>query len=157
MQVVIATRNAGKVHEFEDLLRGTGLVTRSLSDFPEASDPDETGATFEENARIKAEALRADVPEDVIVMAAAVADFIIASSNSSSEVAMIAAHSSVDHIGVHTGPGEVVRVVLVEWQRSLVDAVDSPRRRIRLVALDTDDSVLLDQQHVAIGRKCGKL
>jgi XTP/dITP diphosphohydrolase len=56
MQVVIATRNAGKVHEFQDLLRGTGLVARSLDDFPEATDPDETGATFEENALLKARA-----------------------------------------------------------------------------------------------------
>ena len=56
MQLVLATRNAGKKHEFEDLLRGAGIQLRTLDEFPEADDPDETGATFEENALIKARA-----------------------------------------------------------------------------------------------------
>lgn len=56
MQLVLATRNAGKKHEFEDLLRGTGITLRTLDEFPEADDPAETGATFEENALIKARA-----------------------------------------------------------------------------------------------------
>lgn len=56
MQLVIATRNAGKIREFEDLAHGLGLTLRSIEEFPEAEDPEETGATFRENAEIKARA-----------------------------------------------------------------------------------------------------
>lgn len=56
MQVVIATRNAGKLHEFRDLAQGLGLTLRGLDDFPDAGEPEETGATFAENAVIKAQA-----------------------------------------------------------------------------------------------------
>jgi XTP/dITP diphosphohydrolase len=54
--LVLATRNAGKQHEFDDLLRGAGILLRPLGDFPDAEDPAETGDTFEENALIKARA-----------------------------------------------------------------------------------------------------
>lgn len=56
MQVVLATRNAGKVYEFRDLAQGLGLTFQSVDEFPDAIDPEETGATFEENAIIKARA-----------------------------------------------------------------------------------------------------
>ena len=54
--LVVATRNAGKVREFDDLLTGSGIQLRSLAEFPSAIDPEETGSTFEENALIKARA-----------------------------------------------------------------------------------------------------
>lgn len=56
MQLVLASRNAGKKHEFQELLRGLGVVLRTLDEFPEAEEPEETGATFEENALLKARA-----------------------------------------------------------------------------------------------------
>lgn len=56
MQVVLATRNAGKLYEYRDLAQGLGLTLRSVDEFPEAVDPEETGATFEENAVLKATA-----------------------------------------------------------------------------------------------------
>ncbi len=54
IDVVVATRNAGKRREFEALAAGLGLRLRSLDEFPSAPDPEETGTTFEENAIIKA-------------------------------------------------------------------------------------------------------
>jgi XTP/dITP diphosphohydrolase len=56
MDVVIATRNKGKRREFEELAQGLGLRLHSLDEYPSAIDPEETGATFEENALIKARA-----------------------------------------------------------------------------------------------------
>lgn len=56
MELVIATRNAGKRREFARLAEGLGLHVRSLDEFPEAGEPAETGETFEENALIKARA-----------------------------------------------------------------------------------------------------
>ncbi|MFZ5465901.1 MAG: RdgB/HAM1 family non-canonical purine NTP pyrophosphatase [Pseudomonadota bacterium] len=51
--IVLATGNAGKVHEFAGLLEGLGLQIRPQSDFavPEA---EETGLSFIENAILKA-------------------------------------------------------------------------------------------------------
>jgi XTP/dITP diphosphohydrolase len=53
MQVVLATSNAGKLREFSELLAGTGLSLARQSDFG-IQPPPETGATFLDNALIKA-------------------------------------------------------------------------------------------------------
>jgi non-canonical purine NTP pyrophosphatase (RdgB/HAM1 family) len=53
--MVLASRNAGKAREFQALLDIAGLELRALSGFvPPEFEIDETGATFEENAWIKA-------------------------------------------------------------------------------------------------------
>ena len=54
MQLLIATRNRGKVRELEKLLADLPVSLRSLNDFPDVPEAEETGATFAENARIKA-------------------------------------------------------------------------------------------------------
>ena len=64
MKIVLATGNKDKVRELQVLF---GDVPVDVA--PEGFDPDETGTSLFQNARIKAEALRADVPDDVIVMA----------------------------------------------------------------------------------------
>jgi XTP/dITP diphosphohydrolase len=53
-ELLIATRNAGKVHEVEALLDGLPLRLRSLAEFPEIGEVEETGTTFAENAALKA-------------------------------------------------------------------------------------------------------
>ena len=50
--IVIATKNEGKLREFKEVFAKKG---KSLQDFPEHSEIAETGLTFEENARLKAE------------------------------------------------------------------------------------------------------
>lgn len=52
--LLIATKNAGKIKELERLLAGSPVELRSLNEFPHVVEPEETGATFEENARLKA-------------------------------------------------------------------------------------------------------
>ncbi|MEW6657455.1 MAG: XTP/dITP diphosphatase [Thermodesulfobacteriota bacterium] len=52
--LVMATRNAGKVRELRDLLEGLGIELLSLVDFPDLPEIPEEGATFAENAGIKA-------------------------------------------------------------------------------------------------------
>ncbi len=54
--VVLASRNAKKAAELRALLAPLGIAVRALDEFPGAPEPEETGATFEENARIKAAA-----------------------------------------------------------------------------------------------------
>jgi XTP/dITP diphosphohydrolase len=53
-QLLIATRNAGKVREFAELLSGLPLQLRHLAEFPDIPEAEETGATFAENAALKA-------------------------------------------------------------------------------------------------------
>lgn len=55
--VVLATRNAGKIAELAALLAPSGLTVLGLADFPEVGEIPETGLTFLDNARLKAEAV----------------------------------------------------------------------------------------------------
>ncbi len=59
--VVLATRNAGKLVELRRILADAGLKIRlvGVDEFPDLSDVAETGATFEENALLKARAVAA--------------------------------------------------------------------------------------------------
>lgn len=56
--LVIATKNKGKIKEFKEILQGLPFEVLSLVDFPQCPEIIETGTTFQENAMIKAEALR---------------------------------------------------------------------------------------------------
>lgn len=56
MIVCAASNNAGKLKELRRILEGMGHTVRSLRELNVTLDPEETGATFAENARIKAEA-----------------------------------------------------------------------------------------------------
>ncbi|NKE06350.1 XTP/dITP diphosphatase [Mesobacillus selenatarsenatis] len=55
--VIIATKNSGKAKEFENLFLPKGLAVKTLLDYPELEDVEETGSTFEENAILKAETI----------------------------------------------------------------------------------------------------
>ncbi|NWF53721.1 MAG: XTP/dITP diphosphatase [Syntrophaceae bacterium] len=59
MEVVIATRNPGKLREIDALLAPLGLRILSLANFPEIPEIIEDGRTFEENAAKKAVAVAA--------------------------------------------------------------------------------------------------
>ncbi len=54
-RLVIATHNAGKLTEMRDLLAPYGIEATSAAEL-ELHEPDETGMTFRDNARIKAQA-----------------------------------------------------------------------------------------------------
>lgn len=55
-KIALATRNKGKIAEFERLLRdyASDIEVLGLSDFPDMPDVDETGSTFAENSLLKA-------------------------------------------------------------------------------------------------------
>lgn len=55
--IVVASSNAGKIREFREMLEPEGYMVKSLADFPDMPEIDETGSTFEENAVIKAQAV----------------------------------------------------------------------------------------------------
>ena len=57
--LIIATKNAGKANDFKLLLEPKGFEIKTLLDYPEIPEVEETGYTFEENARLKAETISA--------------------------------------------------------------------------------------------------
>ena len=52
--ILLATGNQGKMREVREIAAGLPLVWRGLDEFPGLPDVDESGATFAENARLKA-------------------------------------------------------------------------------------------------------
>jgi XTP/dITP diphosphohydrolase len=54
VQILIATKNSGKILELKKLLADLPIELLSLKDFPDIVEVDETGATFAENAALKA-------------------------------------------------------------------------------------------------------
>lgn len=52
--LLIATTNDGKLREIRELLAEVPVTLFGLADRPPVDEPEETGATFEENARLKA-------------------------------------------------------------------------------------------------------
>jgi XTP/dITP diphosphohydrolase len=54
MEIVIATKNNGKVKELADILADLPVNLRSLNDFENIVEPEETGVDFIENAVLKA-------------------------------------------------------------------------------------------------------
>jgi len=58
-QLVLATKNLGKIAEFDRLLNqfASGIKVLGLSDYPNMPEVEESGKTLSENARLKAKAI----------------------------------------------------------------------------------------------------
>lgn len=54
MKMILATKNKGKIKEFQALVQGMGIELLSLEDCPDMPDVSEDGCTFQENALKKA-------------------------------------------------------------------------------------------------------
>jgi XTP/dITP diphosphohydrolase len=54
MRLVVATTNSGKLREIADILQGLPITLLTLRDVAPVPEPEETGTTFAENARLKA-------------------------------------------------------------------------------------------------------
>jgi XTP/dITP diphosphohydrolase len=52
--LLLATTNPGKIREIREILADLPLELSTLDQFPDILEPEETGATFAENARLKA-------------------------------------------------------------------------------------------------------
>lgn len=58
MKIVVATGNAGKLREFKRILEPLGIETVSLKELSLSLTVEETGTTFAQNARLKAQAVQ---------------------------------------------------------------------------------------------------
>lgn len=65
-ELLIATRNPGKAKEFEEMFSQKGYQIKTLLDYPEIEDVDETGFTFKENALLKSETIAKELNTLVI-------------------------------------------------------------------------------------------
>ena len=54
VRLLVATTNTGKLREIRSLLGGSAVELITLRDLDPIEEPEETGATFEDNARLKA-------------------------------------------------------------------------------------------------------
>lgn len=64
--IVIATKNPGKAKEFTKIFAEKGYHVKTLLDYPELPEIEETGKTFEENARLKAETVAGILKQPVL-------------------------------------------------------------------------------------------
>ncbi len=55
MKIVLASKNKNKVKELNEILDGFDIEIVSVLEFPEVGEIEETGKTFDDNARIKAD------------------------------------------------------------------------------------------------------
>ncbi|MFZ0452764.1 MAG: RdgB/HAM1 family non-canonical purine NTP pyrophosphatase [Ignavibacteriaceae bacterium] len=53
-KIILASKNQGKIREVKKIIDGAGIELVSLLELNDLSEIDETGTTFEENAKIKA-------------------------------------------------------------------------------------------------------
>lgn len=66
-EIIVATKNVGKAAEFKQILQPFGLKVKTLLDITKVlPDVEETGTTFTENARLKAEEIAMIVKKPVI-------------------------------------------------------------------------------------------
>ena len=65
-EIIIATKNPGKAKEFQEIFKPLGYQVKTLLDFPEIPDVDETGKTFHENALLKAQEIATKLNRPVI-------------------------------------------------------------------------------------------
>lgn len=65
-RIIIATKNKGKIAEFQQLFAKKGVEIRSLLDYDDVPDVEETGKTFAENAILKATTIANMFHEPVI-------------------------------------------------------------------------------------------
>src|SRR5947207_9897293 len=54
VRLLVATTNRGKLREIKAILAGTAFDLVTLDRWPDIQAPDETGRTFDDNARVKA-------------------------------------------------------------------------------------------------------
>lgn len=67
MEIWIASSNAGKIREFEQLFADMSVEIHGQNELSYYSPPEETGKSFEENARLKAKSLSAVKPNAWVV------------------------------------------------------------------------------------------
>jgi len=141
MRLLIATTNTNKVREIRMLLEGVGLELVTLEAWPEVTAPEETGRTFEENARLKA-----------LYYAAATGELTVA-EDSGLEIEALGGAPGVESArlgGVDAGYAE--KFALLYERLRAKGRVESLARFVCALAMARDGHVVYETRGVVEGR-----
>ena len=141
--IVIATRNEGKLREFQTLLRPLGCDIRSLKDLSIDVEIEESGDTFAENARLKAIGYSRWTP------------FPVLADDSGLEVEALGGHPGI-HSARYAGPGasdaDRIRKLLVELEQcGGLSAANAGARFVCALALARHGEVTLETEGICTG------
>jgi XTP/dITP diphosphohydrolase len=140
-RLLIASTNPHKVREIHALLDGVPLEITTLAEWPEISAPEETGKTFEDNARQKA-----------LHYGAATGELTVA-EDSGLEIDALSGAPGVEsarYQGVETTYPQ--KFVSIYDRLRARDAVESPARFVCALALVERDAVLFETRGTIEGR-----
>jgi XTP/dITP diphosphohydrolase len=122
-EIVIATNNKGKLAEMKQILEPHGFAVLSLADAGISAVPEETGTTFEENARIKAREVFKLVSMNAEKIATGGSPAVIADDSG----------LEVDFLG--GAPGVYSADYNIAWLLEKLDGVPHERRTARFVCV----------------------
>ena len=140
-RLLVATTNQGKTREIETILAGLDVEILTLARWPDVPPPDETGATFGENARAKA-----------LYYAAATGELTVA-EDSGLEIDALAGAPGIESArfgGAHTTYPEKFALIYEALRHA--GAPTSTARFVCAAAVVQNDSVLFETRATVEGR-----
>jgi XTP/dITP diphosphohydrolase len=141
VRLLVATTNKNKVREIRQLLAGAPLAIVTLEQWPDLVAPEESGATFEANARLKA-----------AYYAAATGELTVA-EDSGLEIDALGGEPGVESArfgGVHTSYPD--KFALIYERLRATGGEGSPARFVCALALTTPDRTLFEHRGTIEGR-----
>ena len=133
--LVIATRNSGKLFELRELSRDLPLILRDLNSFPLIEPVEEPGATFAENASVKAHAYAGQT------------GFMTLADDSGLEVSSLGGAPGV-RSARYAGASDVQRIHKLLAELSEGSSADRSARFVSAVAIANSEGLILN---VSIG------
>ena len=143
MRLLIATTNANKVREIRELLAGVPCELITLDAYPAVAAPEETGRTFEENARQKA-----------LYYAAATSELTVA-EDSGLEIDALGGAPGVESArfgGVETSDPQKFAMLYDALRAAGRDGHENPARFVCAVALARGEHVMFEARGTVEGR-----
>jgi XTP/dITP diphosphohydrolase len=137
--LLLATTNPGKIREIKGILSGVPVTLLTLDDFPAVAEPEETGRTFAENARLKA----LYYSEQFGV--AAVAD------DSGLEVDALGGAPGVHSARWH-GTDYAVKFAVIRRELASQGLTTSPARFVAHIAVARDGAIVFEATGIVEGR-----
>lgn len=140
-KLVVATTNRGKLAEITILLEGVRFDLITLAEWPDVPSPEETGSTFEENARDKA-----------LYYAARTGELAVAEDSGLEIEGLDGAPGvmSARFGGVNTPSEDKFALIYDALGRK--GALGSPARFVSAIALVARDTILFEARGTVVGR-----
>ena len=121
-ELMIATKNKGKVREIKHILRPLGIKIQSLLDLPNMPDIKENGRTLRENAVIKAKAI------------SALSQTLVLADDSGLEVKALKGRPGIKSAR-YAGPNPTTKILCTKLLREMKDKKDRRARFVCVIAI----------------------